>query len=285
MVLESLTTPALAEKRPGELFFLGALFSSISILLAVWIFEEHAGLVMVFLTVIAALPLFWSTMRYEEKKDLEIGDERTLLREHGQAVKFFIFFFAGVTLSYAIWYVLLPADATSSIFRVQSQTIAALNQQVAESPAAAQGAAVAPAVLFSRIFLNNVKVMLFALLFSFIYGYGALFILTWNASVIATALGNFIRSRIATAGGGLHTYFAIGGIGVLRYALHGIPEITAYFIAALAGGIFSAALMRGDLGGPKARRIMLDCGDLLVIALAILLLAAAIEVYITPIFF
>jgi len=77
----------------------------------------------------------------------------------------------------------------------------------------------------------------------------------------------------------------VSSLGILRYALHGIPEITAYFVAALAGGIFSAALVRGDLNGPKARRIFADCGDLLVIALVILLLAAAIEVFITPLFF
>jgi uncharacterized membrane protein SpoIIM required for sporulation len=43
--------------------------------------------------------------------------------------------------------------------------------------------------------------------------------------------------------------------------------------------------MRGDLAGPKAKRIMLDCGDLVIVAFVVLLLAAALEVYITPLFF
>ena len=37
--------------------------------------------------------------------------------------------------------------------------------------------------------------MAFCLLFSLIYGSGAIFILTWNASVLGTAIGNYIKSK------------------------------------------------------------------------------------------
>ena len=72
--------------------------------------------------------------------------------------------------------------------------------------------------------------MIFALLFSFIYGSGAIFILTWNASVISVAIGSAIREMIASAALGagavnIGTYFSAASIGVSRYLLHGIPEI------------------------------------------------------------
>ena len=47
-------------------------------------------------------------------------------------------------------------------------------------------------VLASEIFINNMGVLFLCIIFSFLYGAGAIFILTWNASVIAAAIGSFI---------------------------------------------------------------------------------------------
>ena len=49
---------------------------------------------------------------------------------------------------------------------------------------------------FFRIFFNNLKVLIFCIGFAFVYGVGAIFILVWNASVIGTAIGSFIRSEL-----------------------------------------------------------------------------------------
>ena len=91
--------------------------------------------------------------------------------------------------------------------------------------------------LFTLIFFSNLKVLVFCILFAVLYGVGAIFILTWNASVIGTAIGNFIRLRLAESS----NYFYVASLGLLRYMIHGIPEILAYFIAGLAGGIISMA--------------------------------------------
>jgi c-di-AMP phosphodiesterase-like protein len=68
MVLESLINPTKARKKPWEVFFLGIIYSSIALILSLWVFEEHASLVMVFLIVVACVPLFYNTIRAEEKK-------------------------------------------------------------------------------------------------------------------------------------------------------------------------------------------------------------------------
>ena len=91
MVLESLVNPLKAERQPYEMFFIGLLYASIAIFLSIWIFKEYSSLVMVFLTVFACVPLMYSTLKLEEKKDIEITGERRLLREHGKALKFFVF--------------------------------------------------------------------------------------------------------------------------------------------------------------------------------------------------
>jgi len=71
-------------------------------------------------------------------------------------------------------------------------------------------------------------------------------------------------------------------LGIARYMIHGIPEIAAYFIAALAGGIISVAIIRKDLRGERTWKILQDSLILIIIALIILVIGALIEVYITP---
>ena len=51
-------------------------------------FKQHASLVMVFLTVLASVPLVYSTMKLEEKKDRIMKSEKSLLIEHSKALVF-----------------------------------------------------------------------------------------------------------------------------------------------------------------------------------------------------
>jgi len=283
MVLESIVNPLKAEKKPIDLFFIGLLYSSIALFLSLWIFKEFASLVMVFLVTLACVPLVYSTIKIEEKKDLVIDQERKLLKEHGKALSFFMFLFLGITLSVAIWYTFLPNHLISSLFNIQQQTIIDINTEIT-------GNAIMQLNLFSKIFFNNIKVLIFCLLFSFVYGTGAIFILSWNASVIGVAIGNFIRSNISyytTNIGFMNAgnYFHIISLGLLKYAIHGIPEILAYFVGGLAGGIISVAVIRHDFGTKKFEHILLDSTDLIILSVVFLAIAALIEVYITPILF
>jgi uncharacterized membrane protein SpoIIM required for sporulation len=121
---------------------------------------------------------------------------------------------------------------------------------------------------------NNVYVMIFTLVFSLIFGAGALFILVWNASVIAAAIGIFTKYRISEI-----------PLGIARYIIHGFPEITAYFITALAGGIFGIGLARYGIKNPNFLKIVENVIVLIFIALIVLVIAALLEVYITPMIF
>ncbi|MEK6950071.1 MAG: stage II sporulation protein M [Nanoarchaeota archaeon] len=283
MVLESLLNPLRAEKKPWEMFFIGAVYSSVAILLSLWIFKDQTSLIMVFLTVMACIPIVYSTMKLEESKDLSILDERALMREHNKAIIFLMFLFFGITVSFVFWYVFIPPDMLGFVFDKQIATIQAINNKVS-------GNAYEQFGIFSKIFFNNVKVLSFSVLFAFIYGAGAIFILTWNASVIGTAIGNFVRVNLSEYAGLLGfdkfaSYLNIFSLGLLRYALHGIPEIMAYFYGGLAGGIISVAIAKKHYKDKKFSHILFDASELLIIAMAFLLVAAFIEVYLTPIFF
>ncbi|MBS3144179.1 stage II sporulation protein M [Candidatus Woesearchaeota archaeon] len=298
MVLESLTTPQRAERKPWDLFFIGIIYAAVGLFLAIWVFKEEASIVMVLLTVVACVPLMYNTLRLEEEKDTTIESERTLLKEHSRALSFFMFLFVGFCIAFSLAYIFLPASIVESAFQTQTNTIRNINSQIsgetinsgAISGGTIEGDAIGGALLFIQIFLNNFKVMLFCIFFSFFYGAGAIFILTWNASVISAAIGTFFRSHISDYASSLGLvkvagYFHIYSLSLLRYFVHGLPEILAYFIGGLAGGIISVAVIRHDFGTQTFRKIVRDAFDLFLLAIVVLLIAAGIEVYITPLLF
>ncbi len=298
MVLESLTTPQRAERKPWDLFFIGIIYAAVGLFLAIWVFKEEASIVMVLLTVVACVPLMYNTLRLEEEKDTVIDTERTLLKEHSKALSFFMFLFVGFCIAFSLAYIFLPVTIVEAAFQTQINTIKNINTQISgetiNSGALAgsiiEGSALGGATLFLQIFLNNFKVMLFCIFFSFFYGAGAIFILTWNASVISAAIGTFFRTHISDYASSLGFvkaagYFHIYSLSLIRYFIHGLPEILAYFIGGLAGGIISVAVIRHDFGTQTFRKIVRDAFDLFLLAIVVLLIAAGIEVYVTPLLF
>ena len=283
MVIESLLNPFKAEKKPWEMFFIGFLFTLIGIFISLWIFREQSSLVMVFMITIAALPIFYNTTKLEESKDMIMDKETSILREHNKAISFFMYMFVGITVACAVSYALLPTQTINTLFDKQVGTIQTINNQVT-------GNAVHNLSVSSKIFFNNFKVLAFSILFSFIYGAGAIFILSWNATVIGAAIGNFIRANISgyTSSFGMlqaGNYFHVVSLGLLKYSVHGIPEITSYFYGGLAGGILSVALIRKHFKSDKFTKIMVDFSELVLIATGFLIAAAFLEVYVTPVLF
>ena len=282
MVLESLVNPFRAEKDPWQMFFVGLLYSSVAIVLTLLIFERDRSLAFVFLTVLASVPIMYNTIKMEEKKDTLIESEIKLLKEHGRAIYFFIFLFLGFLISFLLWYVLLPLETSQNLFLSQQQTIQSINRLVSGDYLSSG--------TFFIILSNNIRVLFFCILFAFFFGAGAIFILTWNASVIAAAMGNFFRIQLSNLASGagfnsLAHYFQATSLSLLRYMLHAIPEIAAYFIAGLAGGIISVAVIRHDFRSHNFQKIVLDSSTLIMISLVLLIFAALIETYITPLLF
>jgi uncharacterized membrane protein SpoIIM required for sporulation len=67
--------------------------------------------------------------------------------------------------------------------------------------------------------------------------------------------------------------------------IHGFPEIAAYFITALAGGILGVGVIRHGIGNKKFVKVVLNVIALILIASIILIGAAVIEVFFTPLLF
>ena len=279
MVLEALIKPWKAENKPLNMILYGILYASVAVILSLWIFKDQSSMIMVFLTVIACLPLIHRALIQEEKKELRLKQEARILKSHSKILEFMLFLFIGFVIAFSLWSIFLPSSTVEVLFKTQMHTIAAINNQVTAGAYSTE--------FLSAILINNMKVLFFSLFFALFYGAGAIFILTWNASVIASAIGTFVRNNIGAyaqqiglvrAAGYMHIF----SLGLLRYMTHGLFEILAYFIGALAGGLISVAIVRHDTGTEDFRIIMKDAIMLVTIAILILLLAGIIEVYVTP---
>ncbi len=279
-----LLSPKKAERRPWELFFVGAFYASLSLLLVNWMFSgdpvlsKYSGVLIVTFTVMFSLPFIYFTIRYEEKKITREKSIRTLLGEHKRALFAFIWLFLGFVVAFSFWYILL---SSAQSFQAQVETFCLINrpgnfnecvtQYGVKSAGVINAHAIVPTDRFRIIFSNNLSVLMFTLVFSLIFGAGAIFVLAWNASVIAAAIGIYSKSNIAALPSGL-----------CRYMIHGVPEIAAYFIVALAGGIVSTAVIRHEWGTEKFWEVLEDSLSLVLVAVVVLLIAGVIEVWVTP---
>ena len=279
MVLELLFNPFSLKRKLWQVFLTGFFYSIISLMLSYFVFKEISGILTVFLIVFSTVPMVYMIIRKEEELDLQYNKEWKLLKEHTKVLIFLIILFLGITAALTVAYIFLPEPVVNTIFSLQKNAIVNVNNNV-------QGK-ITQLTLFTRIFINNIKVLFFCLVFSFLYGTGAMFILTWNASVIAAAIGNLIKTKLSEATSlvglpSISSYFSVTTFSFFRYMTHGIFEIAAYFIAGLAGGIISIALIKHNL---QENRVLVDAFDLIIISFGFLVVAGLIEVFITPLFF
>ena len=285
-MLEMLINPRKAERKVWELFFVGAFYASLSILLVNWIFSQDAvlsrysGILVVTFTVMLSMPFVYYTIRLEERKIGEVSGTIALLKEHKKAIYAFLWLFMGFVMALSFWYVVL---SSSQSFRAQIETYCLINRPANFEACVNQYDIkdISTSVSFlsntERLFLiftNNIYVLIFTLIFSLIFGAGVIFVLAWNASVIAAAIGIFTKSELS--------YFPIA---LVRYMIHGIPEIASYFIVALAGGMISVAVIRHETGTEKFWDVLQDSLNLIIIAVVVLFIAALVEVFITPLLF
>jgi len=237
-------------------------------------------MIVVTFSVMFTLPFMYYIIKQEEEEDEKVFGIFSVWRVHKDAIYAFLWLFLGFIISFSFWFILLQ-DPT--LFNAQLETYCRINnvgnlddciskyyfgQQIESTGAATKE------LRFLSIIENNIYVMIFTLILSLIFGAGAIFVLAWNASVIAAAIGIFTKYTISDI-----------PIGIARYMIHGFPEIAAYFITALAGGIFGVGVIRNGIKSKRFLHVVENVVILLFIAIIIILIAAAIEVYFTPLLF
>lgn len=130
---------------------------------------------------------------------------------------------------------------------------------------------------FSKLYENNMWIVWIAFCASFLFGAGALWLLTWNASTIAVFIGAKIKIAIATGTSAVEAYATGFPMYSLSIALWAIPEVLAYLVAAIAGGIISAAVARHHYRTEKFWVTVLDALFFMLIAVALVIIGAYVE--------
>lgn len=271
MVLEIIINPAKATGKPWEMFFIGLVYSIVGVALGYWVFRSYVSIVMVSFTAIAAIPFIHNALKSEEEEEGKKND-KSLLQKHWRIVSMFTFLFIGYVVTFLSLFVLLPEQAVGEIFQAQVGAISEVRNAVT-------GNFLAGFRSFGMILLNNIKVLALCIVFSLVYGAGAVFIFSWNASVMGAAIGEAIRVGLRN---NTSTTLQIVSSSLAGYFVHGIPEMIAYFTAGIAGGILSMALVKEGYQSIAFQKAKDDSLNLIGFAIIMLFLAALVEVFISP---
>lgn len=281
-MLETLVHPKESEKAPWKMFFVGIVYASLSLILVHFFFKfdylaKYSGMIVVTFCVMFTLPYMYHLIKQEAKQSEGVNSFFGIWKFHADAVFSLMFLFLGFVIAFSFWNIVLEDP---NLFNAQVGVYCAINSPgkidacikeytIKGAPSITGNAT--NAGRFLSILQNNIYVMIFTLIFSFIFGAGAIFVLAWNASVISAAMGIYSDYKL------INIPLAFG-----RYMIHGIPEIASYFITALAGGMFGVSAIRNGFKSKTFKNVLGNVFVLLFIALLILIFAAFIEVYLTP---
>jgi uncharacterized membrane protein SpoIIM required for sporulation len=288
-MLEMILNPRNHDRGPIKMFFVGLLYASLSLLLVHWFFgndptlSRASGMIVITFCIMFSLPYMYYLFKQEEEETELVEGFFHVWRVHKDAIFAFMWLFVGFVVAFAFWNLMLQ---NPNLLNFQIETYCQINEPgnvincvdkhafITGDVISMTGQASSKMNRFLGILENNVYVMIFTLIFSLVFGAGAIFILAWNASVIAAAIGIFTKNQIAGI-----------PLGLGRYMIHGFPEIAAYFVTALAGGIFGAGVLRNGIRNRRFIRILENSFLLLFLSIIILVIAAAMEVYLTPLLF
>jgi len=283
MVLESMLTWKEALRHPFFMLVASCLICSVSLWVAFMSFPKSASILSIAFVTIALVPLFHAVFKHEEEREVERPSFCALfLARHFNVVKVYAFFFLGMILTYAFWYSVVPVDTRNLMFAEQEATLSGIESLretlTGNFSIPDKGCGSNAFCWFSVITLNNVFNVLFpALILSFIYGAGAIFLIGWNASVLGVLIGKDIVFYAATHGGVTALFVAVNRF--LSLFPHGLFESLGYFVGAIAGGIIGAAVtkkrhLRGEVG-----TITKDVIVMLLYAIGFLVIGGLIEAW------
>jgi uncharacterized membrane protein SpoIIM required for sporulation len=266
-MLEQLFPPSWLERKAWFAFVLGFSYAVLGIASGLLLFPKEPALAAVAFTSLLTLPSL-NRMLSIEARQAERERHFTFsspFKDHLDIFEVYVFLFLGVMLAFSAFSLFLPGIAGSTLFADQIREVGL------SGSAMRQGS-------FGAIFSNNLIVFAFALIASFVYGSGAVFIIIWNASVWGVVLA-FIAREAATAA---HTnpmvYFALTLIAV---GPHLVTEASAYVLAAISGGIVSKAAIKEKPFSTRFTKVVKDALVIFMVAVFFLVIAAYVESHVT----
>ena len=277
MVLEHLFPEDWLEQKGRYAFILGVGYSVIAILIASILFPSDPALVAVAFTSMLLLPELYKIFSIEERqesmeKHMSMG---ALWRDDIEIVRIYVFLFLGILLTYSIGTMLLPGLQTNDLFREQ------LEIRLGEGFA---GHAIAGSVfgssffrLFFELLSNNFLVLIACFILALLTGDGAIFLITWNASVWGTIFG--FTAKTAASFSGQSPFYVFGLIMMVVFP-HMMLEAMSYFLAAISGSVISKDVILEEFASERFMEVFGFNLYLLVFGLIFLVLGALVEAFV-----
>ncbi len=281
MVLEHIFPEDWLEHKGRYAFLLGIIYSIIGVLIASILFPGDPALVAVAFTSMLLLPELYKIFSIEERQ--ESMEQKVSLfalwRDDIDVVRIYIFLFLGILLVYAAGAIILPDFQANSLFREQLEIrfcgggncdLNAVSGQAVAGGFFSSG-------LFYELLSNNFLVLMACFILALLAGDGAIFLITWNASVWGTIFGITAKSAALFSG---QQPLVVFGIIMLVVFPHMILEAISYFLAAIAGSVISKDVLLEQFASDRFLEVFGFNLYLLFFGLIFLVLGALVETFV-----
>ncbi|MFH1591179.1 MAG: stage II sporulation protein M [archaeon] len=267
MVLEHIFPENWLERRAIYGFLLGVMYSVIGIAMAAVLFPGDPSLVSVAFVALLMLPELYKLFSIEERMEEQEKrfSFRRLFLDNKDFVKTYLMITLGIFLVYSIASILLPSFQVNQLFRDQLEL------------RDLSGGAIFIDSLFYKILLNNWWVLLACFFVSLLTGDGAIFLITWNASLWGTIFG--VTARNAAAISNVSPFWVLLLV-LLIVGPHALIEILAYILAAISGGVISKDVLLERFDSQRFWEVFRYNFMLFLLAVIILIIGAVVETYV-----
>ncbi len=282
MVLEHLFPEQWLEKKGVYALILGAGYSLIGIILAKILFPKDPALVAVAITAILMLPELYKMFSLEEKKEEQEKrfSVKELFKDNKDFVKTYLLLAAGIFIVYAIAASVLPSFQVNTLFQQQLEMRGATGKMIQEPSGLSSGMASIFSLnggLFWMILKNNWWVLFACFFVSLLTGDGAIFLITWNASLWGTIFGVTARNAALYANVPIMYYLLLVLLIVLP---HAFLEILSYILGAISGGVISKDVILEKFESARFNRVFMYNFMLFIFAILILIIGVVVETWV-----
>jgi hypothetical protein len=281
MVLEHIFPEDWLEKKGRYAFLLGIIYSVIAIMIAKFLFPGDPALVAVAFTSLLLLPELYKIFSMEERQERmeQKISFAALWRDDADIVKIYIYLFVGILLVYAVGTILMPEMQANTLFREQleirfGQGFTGQATNLGAAGVSSCGNGFFEGGLFKDLLGNNFLVLLACFIMALLTGDGAIFLITWNASVWGTIFG--LTAKNAAAFSGAAPYLIFVGIMIIVFC-HMIIEALSYFLAAISGSVISKDVILEKFASDRFMEVFGFNLYLLLFGLIALLVGAFVE--------
>lgn len=264
MVFEQFLESSRIKKHALFIFMLGIFYVFAGYIVSAYFFNSYVSVALLFTTTLLLVPSIYTILTLEEEVERKEGMKH-FFNNHKDIIKIFVFLFIGIFFAY-LMLGYLSEDTFSYQFEFL-QNRGDLSNKVIQDFKSSE---YSPGLIdFSSLVSYNLFVVVICFALSVIYGAGALFLITLNASIFAA----FVFYVVKSAG----NFLGITGV----FLIHLIPELSGFLIAAIAGGIISRAIMMEKFRSAGFKNVMKDSLLLLLISAGLIIIAAFLEIFVS----